>query len=103
MNITTPLNVFRHILKGLCENPRFIEMPFNFQISGMLKTEDDEDSPGSYNIINESASFMLNEAEPYVLYNGTRFDTTSWFDCDISYFADLIDAQMSITIVCVYD
>jgi hypothetical protein len=92
MTTKVPTNVLRHVLKGLQENPRFIEMGFNFQISGKLKEY------GGYDIINGSASFKLDGDNPMVYYNGEVFDLTSWIDCDISYFDQFEDADMSISI-----
>lgn len=92
MRIQTHLNVFRHILRGLNDNPNVIELDIDFQISG--KGED-----GDYIIRNGCASIMLDSDSPYVMYNGTKFDMTSWFDADISYHDDIIDANIdSITI-----
>jgi hypothetical protein len=87
MKIDIPLNVFRHVLRGLNDNPNVIELGIAFQISG--KDRDD-----GYIIRNGCASIMLDSDFPYVSYNGTKFDMTSWFDADISYYDDIIDPNM---------
>jgi hypothetical protein len=79
-------------LKGLNDNPDVIELGISFQISG-------KDEEVGYIIRNGCASILLDSDFPYVLYNGTKFDTTSWFDADISYHDDIVDANMdSITV-----
>lgn len=87
MKIDIPLNVFRHILRGLNDNPNVVELGFNFQICG--RTDE-----GEFVVRNGSASFMFSSDHPYVLYNGTKFDTTSWFDGNILYHSDITDPNI---------